>query len=80
MILHGKQYWDGAIWASEMNFGMTHAPGAGSIDRATDLQSTNTVLWLPQKHKGINKRKMFKDATNLTSQMNTQMVTHNVPL
>ena len=30
----------------EMNFGMSHAPGAGSITRPVDLQSTS-VLRLP---------------------------------
>ena len=30
----------GTIWANEMNFGMTHAPDAGSITQPVDLQSS----------------------------------------
>ena len=29
----------GTIWANEMNFGLKHAPGAGSLTRPADLQS-----------------------------------------
>ena len=38
----------GTTWDdNESNCGMDHAPGAGSITKPVDLQST-TVLWLPQ--------------------------------
>ena len=33
-------YWAGQNWANEMNFGMQHAPGAGSIAQFVDLQSS----------------------------------------
>ena len=35
----------GITWANEMNFGMKHAPGAGSITRSVD--QTSSVLPLP---------------------------------
>ena len=32
-------------WANEMNFGRTHAPGAGSIAQPVDLQSSSLLLY-----------------------------------
>ena len=29
--------WPGTTWDNEMNFGMNHAPGAGSIDQPVEL-------------------------------------------
>ena len=34
----------GTIWANEMNFVMNHAPGAGSIARPVDQQSSALPL------------------------------------
>ena len=38
----------GITWANEMNYGLNHAPGAGSIAGLVDVvQRANTVIWLP---------------------------------
>ena len=34
----------GTAWANEMNFGMKHAPDAGSITRSVDQQSSMLQL------------------------------------
>ena len=44
MIMHCKAILSGTIWASEMNFDMNHALGAGSIARPVDLQSSSLPL------------------------------------
>ena len=38
------------IWADEMNFGMNHAPDAGSIARHLDLQSSALLLYYDCPH------------------------------
>ena len=35
-------------WANEMNIAMNHAPGAGSIARPVDQQSSALPLYVPQ--------------------------------
>ena len=40
-----RLYWAGTTWANEMNLIMNNVPGAGSIDRPVDQQSSvNGVL------------------------------------
>ena len=39
-----RLYRTGVSWDNEMNFGINHAPGAGSIARLTDLQSSALPL------------------------------------
>ena len=38
------QGWLGTTWANEMNFGLQHAPCAGSIAQAVDLQVSYTTV------------------------------------
>ena len=48
-----RLYWGRATWANEMNFVMNHAPGAGSIVRPVDQQSSVLPLYhgCPYKHR-----------------------------
>ena len=39
-----RLYWAGATWGNEVNFVMNHAPGAGSIARPVDQQSSDLPL------------------------------------
>ena len=66
----------GKTWANEMSVGMNHAPGAGSIARPADLQTSALILC----HGCLNTWLLISSHQTLSKCVRYTVLTHSVLL